>query len=82
MGDAVTDIGAIGVDADRSGLLQLLQNLGGDAAKGGIIFAIARKLGIPIRFIGVGEKAEDLRVFDADEFIEALFASDNAAATE
>jgi len=46
-------------------------------AKGGIIFAIARKLGIPIRFIGVGEKAEDLRVFDADEFIEALFVTDN-----
>ncbi|HED15671.1 MAG TPA: signal recognition particle-docking protein FtsY [Gammaproteobacteria bacterium] len=45
-------------------------------AKGGIIFAIARKLGIPIRFIGVGEKAEDLRVFDADEFIEALFVTD------
>ncbi len=51
-------------------------------AKGGIIFAIARKLGIPIRFIGVGEKAEDLRVFDADEFIEALFATDNAISSE
>ncbi len=52
-------------------------------AKGGIIFAIARKLGIPIRFIGVGEKAEDLRVFDADEFIEALFDTSNGAdATE
>ena len=50
-------------------------------AKGGIIFAIARKLGIPIRFIGVGEKAEDLRVFDADEFIEALFATDSADST-
>ncbi len=46
-------------------------------AKGGIIFAIARKLGIPIRFIGVGEKAQDLRVFDADEFIEALFVTDS-----
>jgi fused signal recognition particle receptor len=42
-------------------------------AKGGIIFAIAGKLGIPIRFIGVGEGIEDLRVFDAKEFIEALF---------
>jgi len=48
-------------------------------AKGGIIFAIARKLDIPIRFIGVGEKAEDLRVFDADEFIEALFDTGNSA---
>ena len=42
-------------------------------AKGGIIFAIAGKLGIPIRFIGVGEGIEDLRVFDAQEFVEALF---------
>ncbi|MFU8764100.1 MAG: signal recognition particle-docking protein FtsY [Haliea sp.] len=43
-------------------------------AKGGIIFAIARKLGLPIRFIGVGESAEDLRPFAAEPFIEALFA--------
>jgi fused signal recognition particle receptor len=42
-------------------------------AKGGIIFAIARKLGLPIRFIGVGESAEDLRPFAAGEFIDALF---------
>ncbi|MCW8918695.1 MAG: signal recognition particle-docking protein FtsY [Gammaproteobacteria bacterium] len=42
-------------------------------AKGGIIFAIARKMGLPIRFIGVGEGIEDLRVFDATEFIAALF---------
>lgn len=41
-------------------------------AKGGIIFAIARKLGIPIRFIGVGESIDDLRVFDAREFVEAI----------
>ena len=44
-------------------------------AKGGIIFAIARQLGVPIRFIGVGEKMEDLRTFDAEEFVEALFAA-------
>jgi len=42
-------------------------------AKGGIIFAIASQLDIPIRFIGVGESIEDLRPFDATEFIEALF---------
>lgn len=41
-------------------------------AKGGIIFAIAKKLGLPIRFIGVGEGIDDLRVFDGDEFVEAL----------
>jgi fused signal recognition particle receptor len=42
-------------------------------AKGGIIFAIARQLSIPIRFIGVGEAIEDLRPFDAADFVEALF---------
>jgi fused signal recognition particle receptor len=42
-------------------------------AKGGIIFAIARQLGLPIRFIGVGEKIDDLRPFQADEFVRALF---------
>jgi fused signal recognition particle receptor len=41
-------------------------------AKGGIIFAIAKRLGVPVRFIGVGETAEDLRVFDANEFVAAL----------
>jgi fused signal recognition particle receptor len=43
-------------------------------AKGGVIFAIAKKTGLPIRYIGVGEGVEDLRPFDAEQFIEALFA--------
>lgn len=43
-------------------------------AKGGIIFAIAKKLEIPIRFIGVGESVDDLQPFDAGEFVHALFA--------
>lgn len=43
-------------------------------AKGGVIFAIADQFGLPIRYIGVGEKIEDLRTFNADEFIEALFS--------
>ncbi len=41
-------------------------------AKGGIVFAIAERLKVPIRFIGVGESIEDLRPFDADEFLYAL----------
>ncbi|WP_439106473.1 signal recognition particle-docking protein FtsY [Congregibacter sp.] len=45
-------------------------------AKGGVIFAIARRLGLPIRFIGVGESALDLRPFVAEEFIQALFDRD------
>ncbi len=42
-------------------------------AKGGVIFAVADKFGIPIRYIGVGEKIDDLRPFNAKEFIDALF---------
>jgi fused signal recognition particle receptor len=42
-------------------------------AKGGVIFAIAHKLGIPIRYIGVGESLEDLRPFEAEPFVNALF---------
>ncbi|MCW9023580.1 MAG: signal recognition particle-docking protein FtsY [Gammaproteobacteria bacterium] len=45
-------------------------------AKGGVIFAIAQKLQIPIRFIGVGESIEDLRPFEATDFVDALFTSD------
>jgi len=43
-------------------------------AKGGILFAIADRLQVPIRFIGVGERIEDLRYFDVEEFLDALFA--------
>jgi len=42
-------------------------------AKGGIVFAIAAKMQLPIRFIGVGEKIDDLRPFEADGFVKALF---------
>ena len=43
-------------------------------AKGGIIFAIAKNLQLPIRFIGIGEQADDLRVFEPKDFITALFS--------
>ena len=43
-------------------------------AKGGVIFAVADQFNLPIRYIGVGEKIEDLREFNAEEFIDALFA--------
>ncbi len=42
-------------------------------AKGGVIFALARQLGIPIRYVGVGEQIDDLRPFSADDFVSALF---------
>lgn len=41
-------------------------------AKGGIVFAIYEKLGVPVKFVGVGEQADDLMAFDAKEFVEAL----------
>ena len=41
-------------------------------AKGGVVFALAREFGIPIRFAGIGERQEDLRVFDAEAFVDAL----------
>ena len=43
-------------------------------AKGGIIFALAREFELPIRYVGLGERAEDLRVFDAPSFVDAIFA--------
>jgi fused signal recognition particle receptor len=45
-------------------------------AKGGIVFAMARRLALPIRYIGVGERAEDLRPFNAVSFVDALLARD------
>jgi fused signal recognition particle receptor len=45
-------------------------------AKGGVIFALANQLHIPIRFIGVGEAIEDLQDFDARTFVDALFVKD------
>jgi fused signal recognition particle receptor len=43
-------------------------------AKGGAIFGIKQKLGLPVKFVGVGEKAEDLEIFDPEAYVEALFA--------
>lgn len=45
-------------------------------AKGGIAIAIQAELGIPVKYIGVGEKIEDLQKFDADSFVDALFVTD------
>jgi fused signal recognition particle receptor len=42
-------------------------------AKGGIVLAIRNELGIPVRFIGVGEQIDDLQPFDGTMFVEALF---------
>lgn len=49
--------------------------------KGGIIVAISQELKIPVMYVGVGEKAEDLLPFSADEFVEGLFAEEGEAVT-
>ena len=45
-------------------------------AKGGIVLAVKRELGIPVKFVGIGENADDLAPFDPDAFVEALFGSE------
>ena len=45
-------------------------------AKGGIVFALANELNIPIHFIGVGEKIDDLQLFDASKFVDSLLGKD------
>ena len=41
-------------------------------AKGGVVFALAREFGLPIRYVGLGETATDLRVFEAEAFVDGL----------
>ena len=43
-------------------------------AKGGIVFSIVEKLGVPVKFIGVGEQLDDLQPFDPEAYVEALFS--------
>ena len=43
-------------------------------AKGGVVVAIRKQVGLPVKYIGVGEKAEDLALFEADPFVDAMFA--------
>ena len=47
-------------------------------AKGGIVLAVKRELGIPVKFVGIGENADDLAPFDPDAFVEALFGNGGA----
>ena len=46
-------------------------------AKGGILFAIADEIGLPFRYIGMGEGMDDLRVFDPQQFVQAIFENDS-----
>ena len=52
------------------------------SAKGGVVFALAREFGLPIRYVGLGESAEDLRVFDPAAFVDALLSQSIGVAAE
>ena len=62
--------------SQRLGVTGLVVTKLDGTAKGGIVLAIAQKLGIPIRFVGVGEESEDFGVFNAAEFVAALLKSE------
>lgn len=51
-------------------------------AKGGVVVAIRQQVGLPVKYIGVGEKAEDLALFDPDSFVDAMFADLQTAAAK
>lgn len=70
--NAVNQVKQFNQDLGVTGII--LTKLDG-TAKGGIIFAIADQLHVPIRFIGIGESIDDMRPFQADEFVDALFNS-------
>ncbi|HUH67013.1 MAG TPA: signal recognition particle-docking protein FtsY [Syntrophales bacterium] len=71
--NAVVQAKMFNVEIGVSGII--LTKLDG-TAKGGVIIGIARELGIPIRYIGIGEKLDDLKIFRSDDFVNALFAQD------
>lgn len=71
--NAIIQAKEFGEAANITGLV--LNKLDG-TAKGGIILSIRRELGLPVKFIGVGEKIDDMQPFDSGEFIDALFPED------
>ncbi|MDZ7748017.1 MAG: signal recognition particle-docking protein FtsY [Halofilum sp. (in: g-proteobacteria)] len=74
--NAIAQARQFGEAVDVTGLA--LTKLDG-TAKGGVAFAVVAETGLPIRFIGVGERPEDLRPFDPEAFVDALLGDDEAA---
>ncbi len=78
--DATTGQNAVSQAKEFSGAANItgitLNKLDG-TAKGGIIVSIKQELGIPVKFIGVGEKIDDMQEFDAEDFVRALFGGDS-----
>lgn len=69
--NGLTQARVFGEVVDVTGIV--LTKLDG-TAKGGIVIAVQRELGVPVKFVGLGEGADDLAPFDADEFVDALLA--------
>jgi fused signal recognition particle receptor len=59
---------------DSAGVTGIVLTKLDGTAKGGVVVAICRELGLPVRYVGVGEKAGDLLPFDPKDFVDSLFA--------
>ena len=70
---AKTDCNRRGSLRNPSGVTGIVLTKLDGTAKGGVVVAISRELGLPVRFVGVGEKAGDLLPFDPKEFVDSLF---------
>ena len=75
--DATTGQNALSQAKELSDITGVILTKMDGTAKGGIAVAIQAELGIPVKYIGVGETIDDLQKFDADEFVNALFYSDS-----
>ena len=59
---------------EKSGVTGLVLTKLDGTAKGGIVIAIRQELNLPVKFVGLGEKMDDLQQFDSEQFVHALFA--------
>jgi fused signal recognition particle receptor len=73
--DATTaTVGSKKIAEDAAGVTGIVLTKLDGTAKGGVVVAICRELGLPVRYVGVGEKIGDLLPFDARDFVDSLFA--------
>jgi len=68
--------------ADAIGLTGIVLTKLDGTARGGVAIAVRREVGVPLRYIGIGEGADDLRSFDAHQFVDALFESRDSSAAD
>jgi fused signal recognition particle receptor len=67
---------------DAAGLTGVILAKLDGTAKGGVVFAIARELGVPVRFVGTGEQIDDLAEFNARAFVDGLFEKNGQRGTQ